>query len=207
VVEEVGRATGRPARHLTSPGRGRSAAGNAGLAGARGRFCLFLDDDDLLFSDHLETLTSALLQKRGPVAAYTLSWDVTTDDAQLLRGAYTELSHGIPTVLRQPFDAGVLEHHNFLPIQSVLFARRLFLERGGFDETMDALEDWSLWQRYAFGHDFLYVPRVTSMFRTPADPSKVARRQKTLDRAYPLVVEATRRAIAGLRKKPKREGR
>ena len=32
---------------------------------------------------------------------------------------------------------------------------------------MDYLEDWNLWCRYAIIHEFTYVPKTTSMYRTP----------------------------------------
>jgi hypothetical protein len=75
-----------------------------------------------------------------------------------------------------------------MAIQSVLFERQLFLERGGFDEDMDALEDWLLWLRYSEGNEFVYVPKVTSMFRTPADPEKVRQRMAAFEEAYPLAL-------------------
>jgi hypothetical protein len=53
---------------------------------------------------------------------------------------------------------------------------------------MDALEDWTLWLRYARGHRFVYVPKVTSLFRTPTDQTKAKERQDAFDRAYPLAL-------------------
>lgn len=78
-----------------------------------------------------------------------------------------------------------------MAIQSVLFERRLYQQRGGFETDMDALEDWVLWLRYAYGHQFVYVPKVTSMFRTPAKFSDTTSRQEALNAAY---IEAQKRA-------------
>jgi len=61
-----------------------------------------------------------------------------------------------------------------------------FSNEEAFFEDMDALEDWVLWVRYAAGQRFKYIPRVTSLFRTPADPAQAQRRLADLDSAYPL---------------------
>ena len=185
LVDAMGVATGRPARFIPLDKVGRSAAGNRGLLEAQGRWCLFLDDDDLLFADHVELLAATLLSQPDAVAAYSLPWEVTTDDRA---GGYVETSYAVPPILRQDFDYAVLRHHNYMAIQSVLFECRLFVERGGFDEDMQVLEDWMLWLRYAYGNRFAYVPKVTSLFRTPAQPSKVDERLDAFNMAYPLAV-------------------
>lgn len=188
ICEEVACATGRPIQFIANEKHGRSKAGNTGLAASRGRWCMFLDDDDLLFADHVEVLANALLAETDAVASYSPAWEVVTNTASLLEGHYIEASHGLPPVLHQPFDFEVLCHHNYLAIQSVMFERKLFEERGGFDEDMDALEDWSLWIRYAWKHRFIFIPKVTSLFRTPADPTKIRDRSVAFDKAYPLVL-------------------
>ncbi len=188
LCEEIARSTGRTIHFIANEKRGRSHSGNLGMAAATGRWCLLLDDDDLLFAEHLEVLANALLHAPEAVASYSPAWEVVTDTQNLKQGAYVETNHGLPGVLRQPFDFDVLRHHNYLAIQSVLFERQLFVERGGFDEDMDALEDWLLWLRYAYGHHFVYVPKVTSMFRTPADPLKAQERSVAFAQAYPLAL-------------------
>jgi hypothetical protein len=149
---------------------------------------VFLDDDDLLFADHVEVLVQAITKDPRAAAAYALSWEVITDTMGLASGRYEEISHGVPTVHREPFDHARLRHHNLMAIQSVLFERQLFEERGGFDEDMHALEDWTLWNVYAHGHTFVHVPKVTSLHRTPADPAYAQARMDALTEAYPLAV-------------------
>lgn len=194
IVDEVARATGATIRFVEAPKRGRSHAGNRGLAATTGRWCLFLDDDDLLFRDHLEVLYAALAAEPGAVASYSIALEALTDASGLRAGRYVEQTHQVPSSLRQEFDYEVLRHHNFMAIQSVLFERRLFETRGGFDEDMEALEDWTLWARYAWSNRFVYVPKVTSMFRTPVDPDVGARRRAVLHAAYD---EALMRIDAG----------
>jgi GT2 family glycosyltransferase len=188
LVEETAKITGRNTLFVANGKHGRSSTGNAGLAVAKGRWCLFLDDDDLLFADHIEVLATVLLGDGHAVASYSLAWEVITDSSRLAEGHYMETTHDVPTALRQNFDFDVLLHHNYMAIQSVLFERALFLERGGFEEDMDALEDWTLWACYAYRNRFVYVPKVTSMFRTPADPVTIQKRTDVFKAAHPVAV-------------------
>ena len=196
LCEEVAHATGRSIRFIANGKHGRSKAGNTGLAAARGRWCVFLDDDDLLFAEHVEVLANALMTDPEAVASYSPALEVITDTTEMAQGRYGEVSHGLPSVLRQPFDFDVLQHHNYFAIQSVLFERRLFEQRGGFDEDMDALEDWTLWIRYAWNHRFVYVPKVTSLFRIPFDSTKAQERSVAFSKAYPLALAKTQAWIA-----------
>ena len=96
------------------------------------------------------------------------------------------------TVHRQPFDRLILWHHNFLPIQAVLFHRDLYARYGGFAEDMDQLEDWNLWTRYTLEDDFVLVEKTTSKYRVPANTRDAAARQQLLDAAYQDAVERQR---------------
>ena len=192
VIDRVVNLTGKPVRHIPLSKVGRSAAGNAGLEAATGEFVVFLDDDDLFFQDHLETLVNALLADPGAIAAYSLAWEVRTDTSDISQGSYIEERIELHPIFMQEFDFDVLYHHNYMPIQAVLFKRELFIERGGFDTDLEALEDWNLWQRYAFGHRFVYVPKVTSLFRTPADSETRTQRALVLNAAYEPVRQRTR---------------
>jgi GT2 family glycosyltransferase len=194
IVEALARHTTRLVRYIPLPKVGRAEAGNRGLAEAHGALLLFLDDDDLIYADHLETLVRALLDHPEAAAAYSLALEIPTTvhaDGSLREGEY--LLH--PGHL-QPFDPQVLAHHNFIPIQALLVRRHLWEERGGFDPALDVLEDWNLWQRYAQGNHFHYVPKVTSLYRVPADPVERLRRQTRLDEAYETVRQATARTLA-----------
>ena len=53
-----------------------------------------------------------------------------------------------------------------------MFSRKLYEELGGFDETMDMLEDWELWVRYSAKTDFLFIDKVTSLYHVPKKKQK-----------------------------------
>jgi GT2 family glycosyltransferase len=167
--------------HATGRKAGRARAGNLALADARGEWLNFLDDDDVLFADHVEVLVDAA-RDAGVAGAFGLAWETHTVVIDRDLAAYEETLHA--TRHRHPFDRLALWHHNFLPIQAVLFHRRLYERYGGFAEDMEQLEDWNLWTRYTLEDDFTLVAKTTSKYRVPADSRVAIERQALLDAAY-----------------------
>ena len=167
--------------HATHQRVGRARAGNLALEFAQGEWLNFLDDDDVLFADHIEVLVEAATRAQAK-GAFALAWETRTAIRDRERALYDETAH--VTVHRQRFDRLQLWHHNFLPIQAVLFHRDLYEEHGGFAEDMSQLEDWNLWTRYTLDTDFVLVEKTTSKYRVPASTKEAAARQALLDDAY-----------------------
>jgi GT2 family glycosyltransferase len=185
LVEEARSVYGCNIKYLKSDGVGRSRAGNFGLENACGDYLMFLDNDDLLFPDHVEILARSLNESVDSVAAYSLAWDVsTTFDVS---GNYTEVLHTVPFGHRLGYDVERLRQMNFIPIQSILFRCSLFETEGGFDEDLEFLEDWNLWVRYSQHGHFKFIPKLTSKYKTPADQDSRQFRQSQLDGAYAMV--------------------
>ena len=164
-----------------TPGQGRSVAGNRALHEACGEWMCFLDDDDVFFSDHLEVLLQTVRDGKL-LGAFALSWRTTTQVIDASIPTYRETSwDSLPD---EPFSRVAMWHHNFMPIQAVLFHRSLYERYGGFAEDMHQLEDWNLWTRYTMQDDFVQVRKTTSKYRVPAELSHTADRQGKLDDAY-----------------------
>ncbi len=164
---------------------GRSGTGNNGLENSSGKYCVFLDDDDLFFADHIEILLASLLKNKEASATYSLAYEVPTEIINDKKH-YKEGQLITKALFYQEFDYKVLTDHNYFPIQTVLFKKELFLERGGFDEKLTYLEDWNLWLRYAYNNTFVYNEKTTSLYRTPIDESVSAERHALLHEAYDL---------------------
>lgn len=160
---------------------GRCRAGNLALQMATGDYFNFLDDDDLFFADHIETLVSELERHPEIRIAYTLAFD--TPIQVLSRSPYRYRTLGYRSTVHEAFNRLKLLHHNLFPLQAVMFCREVYESQGGFDESLTVLEDWDLWVRYATRYAFRYVEKTTSIYRTPAEPAADAARQLQLDEA------------------------
>jgi glycosyltransferase involved in cell wall biosynthesis len=186
-IEQIHRINKLTVVYKEEPKRGRCHTGNVGLSLANGNFIVFLDDDDLFFADHIEVLINELLAHPEVSATYSISWQVSTKLVSLDPLIYKEVSH--QTIYRQKFSKLLMLHHNYIPIQSILFDRKLYDLYGGFDESLENLEDWNLWTRYCLNDDFLLVEKTTSMYRVPNSLNQLVSRKQSLDSYYNLAVE------------------
>lgn len=163
---------------------GRSRVGNRAMQLAAGRYLNFLDDDDYFLPEHIGTLMKAILHGKER-AVYA----VAREDQILPQrpGGKERVKRSIIRY-RQPFHRLLLYTMNYIPIQSILFERELFEELGGFDESLDTLEDWDLWVRYSTATDFGFVNRVTSCYHTPYQRQTKQKRAEGLkDYTAPLM--------------------
>jgi len=168
--------------YVPLPKSGRCVAGNKALEAATGQLCCFLDDDDLFYADHLEVLVEEWLKQPQLGGVYALGYEVRTHVLSEEPWVYENVMHSL--IHRQPFSRPTLWHHNYFPIQTVLFQRSLFETYGGFDLDLENLEDWNLWVRYSLKNDFKLVPKVTSIYRVPDQLEKALQRQSVLDDYY-----------------------
>jgi GT2 family glycosyltransferase len=181
--------------YIPLPKKGRTVSGNAALAKANGDYVLFFDDDDLLFADHIETLATQLYNNQSQyVACYSLAWS-TAIDKTLMNICQSPV---MASRINQPYNYNKLMENNYIPIQSIIFKKELFNERGGFDESLEYYEDWNLWLRYGYKNEFMFIPKVTSIFTLPADQNEIQKRQKLYEVDRNRALENSKKSISAL---------
>jgi len=166
---------------------GRCKAGNVGLSMSAGDYIDFLDDDDLFFADHIEVLMHEILNEPNIDAAYTSAFEVQTEEDSKDPLVYVEKAFNI--IHKQKFSRCLMWHHNYIPIQAILFNRKLYEKYGGFDEELENLEDWNLWTRYSLEDNFIYIPKTTSLYRVPYNYNISLKRYDELDSYYSIAVD------------------
>jgi GT2 family glycosyltransferase len=157
---------------------GRSATGNRALAASKGELLNFLDDDDFFYPDHLSTLVNHHLLTKSD-ASYTIGLEALTSYDENRPNHYRIERYNMP--LFTEYSRFTMATMNFLPIQTVLFSRKLYEKYGGFDESLEYLEDWDFWYRYSINNDFRFYPKATSIYKVPYDQEMAVDRQKKLD--------------------------
>lgn len=133
--------------------RGRAA--NAGLDAAQGELLFFLDDDDLLFPEHVAALVSAWAAQPDMRGAYSGIRVEHYRDEQLV-------SVGVQN---QAFDRHRLWGRNFLPIHAVLFESSLLALGCRVDESLEVYEDWDFWVQVTARTDLAHVDLITACYR------------------------------------------
>lgn len=173
-------------QYISIPKAGRCVAGNKGLEASKGRYCIFLDDDDAFYPEHIEVLLNSI-NKYNVKAVYSNAFEVRTHIESLSPLKYQELSKLV--IYKQPFSRVLMWHNNYIPIQCVLFSKELYNSYGGFDTDLENLEDWNLWTRYSLDNDFKYIEKTTSMYRVPHHTSISKERQDILDKYYTIALD------------------
>ena len=150
VVAAYGRRDAR-IRCLSQANRGISAARNAGIGATRGAYLQFLDADDLIEGRKLEQHLECLRQHPEADLVYGGARYFRTEGGQEPLDPQDEASRprlaGVSGAGRQLLLALVRE--NILVVHAPLLRRRVAEAIGGFDESLEASEDWDYWLRCA----------------------------------------------------------
>lgn len=162
---------------------GRCVVGNIALSMAKGEYLNFLDDDDLFYADHVETLVREMLNNKEYNVAYTLAFE-TKITVKSIEPEYIYEQKSLNYSHNEPFSRITLLTRNLFPIQAVMFKREVYEKLGGLDTELENLEDWELWARYGTENKFLKIEKITSLYRVPYIVEDYSKRQEEMDIYY-----------------------
>jgi glycosyltransferase involved in cell wall biosynthesis len=147
--------------------RGKPFSLNEALRRAQGKYVAYLDDDDIYYPHHVETLVGALETGTDcPVAysdLYKVWCDVSPEGGRQALSKHVEIS--------RDFDRFLMLYFNHVLHVSLMHRRDLLDKTGPYNERLNILIDWDITRRLAFFCDFQHVPTVTGEFYSPVGES------------------------------------
>jgi len=147
--------------------RGLPAARNTGIRTARGKYIAYLDDDDIYYHNHLETLVKHL-EDHDYQVAYTDSYYATQS---FITDRYVTIGKSVNYSL--DFDRNELLIHNYVPVINVMHTKDILEKAGLFDESLYTHEDWDLLIRFSNYSNFYHIKEITAEVRIREDGSNM----------------------------------
>jgi glycosyltransferase involved in cell wall biosynthesis len=146
--------------------RGLSGALNEGIVKAHGEYIAYLDDDDVYYPDHLETLTDFMEKDSRCDVAYSNAWWCFG-----YRGdsGFVEESRESYGVRPDRFRRDVLRKNNYISTLNILHKKGCFRAIGLFNEDLTHLMDWEMWMRFSDQFSFQQVNKMTGEYRWHKD--------------------------------------
>lgn len=136
---------------IRQPNRGVSAARNAGIAAASGRYIAFLDSDDLWLPQKLSRQVRFFNQCPDALVCQT-------EEIWMRNGRRVN-----PGLRHRKLSGMIFEpslHLCLVSPSAVMIRRSLFRAVGLFDESLPACEDYDLWLRVGCRHPVYLIPEA-----------------------------------------------
>ncbi len=167
--------------------RGKAFSLNQAISRVEGKYIAYLDDDDLYYPSHIETLVNALENETDCQVAYS---DLYKAYCKIMPDGSRQILSKVVEVSRD-FDRFLMLYFNHSLHVSLMHSRDLLEKVGPYNEDLNILIDWDLTRRLAFFSDFYHVHEITGEFYSPVGESDRISVQRRKDKS-----EYTRNVLA-----------
>ncbi len=141
---------------------GPSKARNRGIKAARGKYCAFLDSDDIMMPERLALQVTKMEEK--PEVGMVYCDLMTFNDRGMV--------HSTKKIFIKPYSGAVLEKlvlDNFITTSTVMARKECFEKVGFFDETIRHSEDYKMWLNIAKEYEIEYLDIPLVKYRYQSD--------------------------------------
>lgn len=149
--------------YLRKPNGGVGSARNLALRIARGQYIVYIDDDDLMYPQHLARLHEEIGKHPGAL----VFGDAHFVMERLEGGIRREVSQH--QIACERYDFNMLQVSNYIPVNCLAHPRAVVAEAGDFDETLPSLEDWDFLIRLSRLIPFVHFAEATVQVRRRED--------------------------------------
>ena len=146
---------------------GKAYSLNEAIERVEGKYIAYLDDDDIFYPHHIETLVDALENRTDCKVAYSDLYKVYC--RVLHNGNRVVLSKTIE--VSRDFDRFFMLQFNHVLHISMMHHRDLIEKTGLYNENLNVLIDWDMTRRLAFFTDFYHVYKITGEYYHPMGES------------------------------------
>jgi glycosyltransferase involved in cell wall biosynthesis len=143
--------------------RGKPYSLNEALNRADGKYVAYLDDDDLYYPNHIETLLNALEYQTDCQVAYS---DFYRTYCRVSSDANRQILSKVVEVSRD-FDRFFMLLFNHVLHVCLMHRRDLIDKTGPYNEQLNVLIDWDMTRRFVFFSDFHHVCDITGEYYHP----------------------------------------
>lgn len=141
----------------------RSKSRNYGITIANGDYITYLDDDDIFYPNHVETLLRSMDSKK-----YDIAYADSLMAQQSLHNNEYKTTKKI-CLYSHEFNYENLLVENYIPILCLMHKKKCIENSGYFDEKISTHEDWDFCIRLAKQYNFLHIKKITSEYRVRDD--------------------------------------
>lgn len=174
-----------------SKNQGLSSARNTGLKLARGKYIAYLDDDDLFYPDHLETLVG-FLESTSYRVAYSDAYRTVYQNSDIISNIIDK-----SVFYSGEFDKERIFVENFIPVLCFVHEKSCIDEVGMFDESLTSHEDWEFWIKMSLKFPIGHVAKITCEFTTIIDTVKESQKRKDFLSTLKIIYDRYREHVIG----------
>lgn len=155
-------------KYFKYPHKGLAGALNEGLMNAGGKYVCYVDDDDILYPDHVEKLHTLISEKQaGLVYSKSILVKGHYEEGRFVRerelGTYTE-----------KYSRRRLHQGCIISTLNVMHQRQALATTGVFNEYLPWSMDWDLWVRFSDNFEIEHLPEYTGEYRLTHDNMTVS---------------------------------